>query len=166
MSDVLAERFRRWFEYEQDAHAKTLASLRAVPVESRARPEFAKAVSLLAHLVAARRLWLFRLGVDPRQPKEFFPQAMSLDELERSLSEMHQLWSGHLARLTDADIARSFEYTSTDAGPMRNTIEDVLAQLFGHSSYHRGQIAQLLRQMGAEPAITDYIYWARNPLQE
>jgi len=166
MSDVLADRFRRWFEYEQDAHAKTLASLRAVAVELRAKPEYAKAVSLLAHLVAARRVWLFRLGVDAHPPKEFFPQGVALDDLERSLGEMHQVWSGHLARLSDADVARSFEYQSYDAGPMRNRIEDVLAQLFGHSSYHRGQIAQLLRQIGAEPAITDYIYWARQPLAE
>ena len=163
MSDVLAVRFRRWFEHEQDAHAKTLASLRAVSAELRGHPEYAKAVSLLAHLVAARRLWLYRLGVDAHQPTTFFPQ-VPLDELEGGLSEMHRLWAAYLAKLTDADIARSFEYTSSDAGRMRNTLEDVLAQLSTHSAYHRGQIAMLLRQMGAEPATTDFIYWAREPI--
>jgi uncharacterized damage-inducible protein DinB len=159
--DVLAERFRRWFQYEKDAHALVMASLHNVKPELRTKPEYAKAVSLLAHLVAARRMWLFRLGVDPHEPKEFFPQGMTLEQLEQGLEEMSRLWSDYLAKLTDADLARPFEYKSYDAGRMRNTIEEVLTQLFGHSNYHRGQIAQLLRQMGAEPAVTDYIYWSR-----
>jgi uncharacterized damage-inducible protein DinB len=40
-------------------------------------------------------------------------------------------------------------------------VEDILAQLFGHSSYHRGQIAMLVRAAGGEPAVTDLIYWCR-----
>ena len=40
-------------------------------------------------------------------------------------------------------------------------IEDILAQLFGHSWYHRGQIALLVRAAGGEPAVTDLIYWSR-----
>lgn len=165
MSEVLIERFRRWFDYERNAHSLALFSLRGVAEELRARPEFAKAVSLLGHLVAARRVWLFRLGVDPHEPKEFFPAGVTLDELERQLDQMHRLWQDYLERLTDADLARTFEYKSYDAGPMRNTIEEVLTQLFGHSWYHRGQIAQLVRQMGAEPATTDYIYWCRQPVE-
>ena len=166
MPDILADRFRRWFDYEQAAHAKTLASLEAVPEELRAKAEYGKAVSLLAHLVAARRMWLFRLGQSDFQPKEFFPQGVTLDQLKRDLDEMHRLWAAYLARLTDAEILKPFEYTSTDAGRMRNTFEEVLTQLFGHSSYHRGQIAQLVRMMGAQPATTDYIYWCRQPLEQ
>jgi uncharacterized damage-inducible protein DinB len=30
-----------------------------------------------------------------------------------------------------------------------------------HGAYHRGQIAQLLRQNGAQPAATDYIGFVR-----
>jgi uncharacterized damage-inducible protein DinB len=45
----------------------------------------------------------------------------------------------------------------------RNSIEDILTQLFGHSCYHRGQIAQLLRSIGAEPAVTDFVFWTREP---
>lgn len=161
--NVLADRFRRWFEYEQDAHAKVLASLRAVPEERRAAPEYGKALSLMAHLVAARRVWLFRLGANPEEPREFFPENVQLADLEAKVAEMHRLWSAFLAPLTDADLARTFQYRSYDAGPMQNTIEEVLTQLFGHSWYHRGQIAKLLRAMGAEPAVTDFIYWARRP---
>ena len=59
---------------------------------------------------------------------------------------------------------RVFEYQSLDAGRFCNCIEDILAQLFGHSSYHRGQIATLVCAAGGEPAITDLIYWCREPV--
>lgn len=35
---------------------------------------------------------------------------------------------------------------------------------FEHSSYHRGQIALLLRSAGAEPAVTDFLFWTREPV--
>ena len=30
-----------------------------------------------------------------------------------------------------------------------------------HSWYHRGQIATLVRALGAEPAVTDFVFWSR-----
>src|SRR5205085_10886522 len=55
---TLADRFRRWYEYERDCNAKTLAMLASVPAERRTTPEFRKAVDRMAHLVAARQRWL------------------------------------------------------------------------------------------------------------
>ena len=43
-------------------------------------------------------------------------------------------------------------------------VEDILTQLHGHSLYHRGQIALLLRAMGAEPVSTDFVFWTRESL--
>jgi uncharacterized damage-inducible protein DinB len=64
----------------------------------------------------------------------------------------------------DDELTREFEYQSLDAGRFRNRIEDILAQLFGHSSYHRGQIAMLVRAAGGQPAITDLVFWCRQPV--
>ncbi len=62
------------------------------------------------------------------------------------------------------ELARVFEYQSYEGPRFRNTIEEILTQLFGHSWYHRGQIAQLIRSVGAEPAVTDFVFWAREPV--
>lgn len=40
----MIDRYRRWFDYEKDSHAKTIASLNAVPAELREREAFPKAV--------------------------------------------------------------------------------------------------------------------------
>jgi uncharacterized damage-inducible protein DinB len=159
-----AGRYRRWFEYEKDSHAKVLTSLLSVPANSRLAPPFQKAVDILAHIIVGRRLWLFRFGAATEPPRDLFPQSVSLEELAGRLQEMEALWSSFLSRLDDVELARSFDYRSWDAGWFRNTFEDILTQLHGHSLYHRGQIASLVRACGGEPAATDFVYWAREAI--
>jgi uncharacterized damage-inducible protein DinB len=163
MNDSLIDRYRRWFEYEKESHAKTLDSLNAVREELRTSEQFRKAVYLMGHIVAARRMWLFRFGV-VKENAELFPKETSLAELPAQISQMETLWSEYLSQLDDAELARVFEYQSYEGARFRNTIEDILTQLFGHSWYHRGQIAQLVRSLGSEPAVTDFVFWAREPL--
>lgn len=158
-----ADRYRRWFEYERDSHAKTLASIKAVPVELRDQEAFRKAVYLLGHVVAARRMWLSRFGVT-NEKVELFPTETILDDLPHQLSEMETQWSAYVGKLTDADLERVFEYESYEGPRFRNSIEDILTQLFGHSWYHRGQIAQLIRSLGCTPAVTDLVFWSRQPV--
>ena len=160
-----AEKYRRWFEYEQDSNAKVLASLQAVPDTLRVLPEFQKAVNLMAHLVAARNMWLYRLG-HGTQPPDLFPDATPITDLPKLIAAMESAWRSYFENLTDAELERSFDYQSYDGPRFRNTIEDVLTQLYGHSLYHRGQIAMILRSIGAEPAPTDFIYWTREPLPD
>jgi uncharacterized damage-inducible protein DinB len=160
----MADRYRRWFVYERDAHRKVLRSLEAVAPPRRGEDWFQKAVDLFAHLMAARHLWLFRLGAKPDRPAELFPRGAALASLGPMAVEIEEAWSAYFDSLTDDEAARVFEYTSTEGLRFRNTVEDVLTQLYGHSLYHRGQIAQLLRAGGAEPAVTDFVFWAREAL--
>ncbi len=158
------ERYRRWFEYEKDSHARVLASLDSVAGDMRSSEAFQKAVSLMAHIVAARRLWLFRLGVAKEAPSEFFPRGLSVPDLSTRVEEMQTEWLRYLNGLTEGELARVFEYRSLEGEWFRNSVEDILTQLFGHSWYHRGQIAALIRSIGGEPAATDFVFWTREPI--
>jgi len=93
-----------------------------------------------------------------------FPAGVALEELEALVDKMHIAWSGYLSRLDEAELAREFDYRSLEGRRYRNSVEDLLTQLFGHSWYHRGQIAALVRSLGGEPAVTDYLFWKRRPI--
>jgi uncharacterized damage-inducible protein DinB len=166
MTQTRTDMFRRWFEYERDSHALVLAALNAVPAARRGAPEFRKAATLLAHIIEARRLWLHRMGVAREGPTldELMPDVVDLAGLPGRLDAMHGAWALHLASLDDEAIMHHFEYRSFEDQPFRNTVVDILTQLYGHSLYHRGQIALLLRAMGAEPATTDFLFWTRESL--
>ncbi|HZP00459.1 MAG TPA: DinB family protein [Terriglobia bacterium] len=162
----MIDQFRDWYDYEKDSHRKVIAALRAVPAESQAKEGFQRAVDLLSHIVGARTMWLYRLGVISEAPQKPFPQGLSLDIVEKQLEEIENRWTEYLSSLEDSDLARTFEYGSMEGPRFRNRVDEVLTQLFGHSSYHRGQIAYLVRSLGAQPAATDFILWARQPVQQ
>jgi PhnB protein len=155
-----AERFRNWYEYERDCNAKSLKMLESVPGEARASPSFARAVGKMAHLVAARQMWLFRLGVVADRPEGWFP-ATALEELPAAAEAVEGLWTAYLARLTDADLAADVTLTGGDGRRYRWRLADLLTQLFGHAWYHRGQIAMMVKDLGGEAVDTDYIFWNR-----
>ncbi len=76
---------------------------------------------------------------------------------------MHSLWNDYFTKLDEKELNRVFKYKSTEGLWYTNKIEELLTQLFGHSWYHRGQIAMLIRMVGGTPAETDYVYSKRIP---
>jgi uncharacterized damage-inducible protein DinB len=156
----LADRFRRWYEYERDCNAKSLQMLESVPTERRSDPQFQKAVDRMAHLVAARRRWLNRLG-QFREAPGFFPKETKLSDLSRMVADTEAVWTAYLERLDDAELARVFEWEATDGKRYRWDVEGILTQVFGHAWYHRGQIAQLVAALGGKAVDTDYIFWCK-----
>ncbi|HVF68323.1 MAG TPA: DinB family protein [Pyrinomonadaceae bacterium] len=43
--------------------------------------------------------------------------------------------------------------------PAVTTLAETMTQVAMHSTYHRGQVNTRLRELGVEPALTDYIAW-------
>jgi uncharacterized damage-inducible protein DinB len=119
----------------------------------------------MAHLIAARKMWLYRFGF-ARENTELFPRTVQFPALAGQLAEMEAGWSEYLEKLTDTELERVFEYQSYEGSRFRNTVADILTQLFGHSWYHRGQIAALVRALGAEPAVTDFVFWSREQVED
>jgi uncharacterized damage-inducible protein DinB len=155
---TLADRFRMWYEYECDCNAKSLEMLASVPAERRAGPDFQKAVDRMAHLVAARRRWLQRLGHWPDVPP-LFTQGTTLTDLSTLVADTEAAWVAYLNHLDEAELTRVLEWQAGDGRWYRWNVEGILTQVSGHAWYHRGQIAQLVAGLGGKAIDTDYILW-------
>ena len=164
MINPLIDQYRRWFAYELGAHRTTLDSLRSVVEERHGSDEWQRAVRLYAHLITTRQVWLFRMGGLADEPKDYFPEGKSVEELAAMAQESAAAWTAFFENLTDAELSRIYDYVRSDGVAFRNSVDDTLAHLFGHSFYHRGQIAALVRAMGGTPAATDYIFSVREQL--
>jgi uncharacterized damage-inducible protein DinB len=164
MQDKTIEQYKTWFEYEKDAHAKTIASFNTVPEVGKQTKEFQKAVELFAHIVGARILWLYRFGFLGEKPENLFPANVKVEELSTMADKMYSLWDDYFSKLDEKELNRIFEYKSTEDLWYTNKIEEIITQLFGHSWHHRGQIAMLVRMTGGTPTETDYVYWKRKPI--
>jgi uncharacterized damage-inducible protein DinB len=164
----LIDRYRSWFEYEADAHARTLASLDSVPSSARGA-DYQTGLDLFAHLMVCRRLWLYRIGaVDsgPRTAEDIHPTGSTRGSLDEALAAMIGDWLPYLARLDHTELGRRFEYTAADGSRFSNTVEEILTQLFGHAWHHRGQILSIVRRSGGEPQDADYVFWTRRRLPD
>ncbi|MDO8549036.1 MAG: DinB family protein [Ignavibacteria bacterium] len=53
------------------------------------------------------------------------------------------------------------KYRNTKGDEYQNRLSDIITHVINHSSYHRGQIALLVRNAGGIPAVTDYIAYRR-----
>jgi len=118
-----------------------------------------RALTIYSHVLGAEAVWLARLAGRPSDvavwPILSLEQAASL--AERNAAELDAL----LASLSPDDLGREIDYRTSDGRAFRSSIEDILLHVALHGSYHRGQIALLIRGGGGEPASTDYIAFIR-----
>jgi len=143
---------RRLFAYEGWANRRTLAALAAAAAPPPA------ALSRMAHLVGAGRLWLGRLLGEP--PAVVWP-ALDLAACHAGWDELELRWQAYLAALTPPALAATVPYVNSKGEPWSSRVGDVLTHVVLHGAHHRGQIAADLRAAGAEPPYTDFIEAAR-----
>ncbi len=155
----LLEHLRRQFAYDAWAKGEVLAAIRIGRSGVLARP-----LQLLAHIISAEHLWLERLRQQP-QTLPVWPE-FSLDQCEKRIVELVQLWSEYFAELSSSTLSEKIIYKNSKGEPWSSTVQDVLTHVVLHSAYHRGQIAMLMRSGGGAPAYTDFIHAARQGLIE
>ncbi|MDB4949079.1 MAG: hypothetical protein JWM27_1728 [Gemmatimonadetes bacterium] len=149
----MIEQIRGLMGHLRWADARVLESLEAVGNP----PE--KALELYAHVLGAEHVWLSRLrGEAPAYP--VWP-ALLASQLAPLAAENADALEALVAGLAEQDVAREVAYANSAGQQFTSTLGDILLQVAMHGSYHRGQVALLLREHGAQPAATDYIVFAR-----
>jgi len=123
-----------------------------------------RALELFAHVLGAEHVWLSRIrGAEPRVA--VWP-TLTLEACANLAAENA---AGLRAVLDEAAAAgdgasglqREVAYVNSAGRAFRSTRADILLHAALHGSYHRGQVALLVRQSGGVPASTDYIALAR-----
>ena len=149
----MSTHLRRLIEHLEWADTAALEALRASGGSD------ARALTIYSHVLGAEAVWLARLAGRPSDvavwPVLTLEQAASL--AARNAAELEAVVSS----LAPDDLGREIDYRTSDGRAFRSTIEDILLHVALHGSYHRGQIALLIRGGGGEPASTDYIAFAR-----
>lgn len=117
-----------------------------------------KILSIMGHILAAQYLWLHRIeGLPPAKVKLW--GEYTLDQLAHMADEIGNRWLDFVES-TD-DFNRELTYRNYTNDPYTNNVENIMIHLVNHSSYHRAQVALLLRQKGFEPINTDFITYDR-----
>ncbi len=75
----------------------------------------------------------------------------------RLATRNHAAFRSLIGSLDDDGARRVVRYRTTSGDEFANTVEDILMHVALHGSYHRGQVARIVRGEGGTPLATDYI---------
>ena len=135
-----------------------VADALASAVRQADRTRVADPVSVFAHIAATEHLWYSRIRGTPTE-LAVWPD-LSVAE-SRAIADRHaDLFDEIVAGGGDA-LDRVVSYRNSAGRDFRNSVQDIVIHVTMHGSYHRGQIARLVRASGGEPPYTDYIQYKR-----
>jgi len=112
----------------------------------------------MGHIAAAEMLWLHRVKGLPKPDVKLWSN-YSLDDLSSMLEKADKEWLDYVQNTENFD--RDLNYTNYTGDPFVNNVESIMIHTINHASYHRAQVAMLLRQNGLEPVNTDFITYDR-----
>ena len=137
------------------ADARASASIRAMP-ESAIRD---RAVALYAHIVAIEEAWLARF--EQRTPRHTQWPAWSLEEASALAASSGAGLHAIATAAASEGLSATITYRSRTGVESRNALWEILLHVVMHGTYHRGQIALLVRDGGGVPASTDFSIYLR-----
>lgn len=160
---ITPEDARTLFAYDAWANRRLLDACGALTPEQFTKDlgsSFRSVRDTLAHIMGAEWLWLERFQgrtatlLNPEQ----FPDIASL---RTRWTQVESGLTSYVGGLSAADLERSFDYRDMKGNPHTSLLWQTLQHLANHSTYHRGQVTTMLRQLGAKPIGTDLIGFYR-----
>lgn len=152
------------YDYNAWANRRALDAASALTKEQFTKPlgsSFASVRDTLAHICGAEWVWLERF--QGRSPASL-PDSAQYDDvgsLREKWAEQEARLLAFVGKLTQEDLNRVMEYKTLKFGVYRNPLWQSMQHLVNHGTYHRGQITTLLRQLGAQPILTDLMHFYR-----
>ncbi len=151
------------FEYNDWANERLLscaAGLRGAAWSEDLGGAFPTLLGLVAHVVGAERIWLMRCMGETPKGRPAWMADPSPEILRGVLGEVARERAAFLRSLGEGDLARPVSYTLLDGSGATLPLATLLRHAVNHSTYHRGQIASMLRRLGAAPPATDLLVFA------
>jgi uncharacterized damage-inducible protein DinB len=158
------EDMRQLYDYNAWANRRAMEAAAALTPEQFTKPlgsSFSSVRDTLAHIYGAEWIWLERFqGRSPASLPDV-NQFTNLASLRERWLEQEARLLGFVRGLTQADLDRVMEYKTLKFGVYQNPLWQSMQHLVNHGTYHRGQVTTLLRQLGAQPILTDLMHFYR-----
>jgi uncharacterized damage-inducible protein DinB len=116
----------------------------------------------LCHIVWAEQLWLNRWTGKPKPAMHQGEDLTTLEAAAGRWEEIERERSAFLDRLTEGRLEDTVVVQPSTGGEFRHTFHEMFRHAVDHSTYHRGQVVTMLRQVGVAPPNTGLIVFYRD----
>jgi len=152
---VLSELLR----YKDWANQLIFAALAKLPENELTAPRpivFGSILRTLNHTYSMDVVWQANLegrrhGFKTRNP----PSSPPFHELREAQEQIDAWYVAYAGKLSPADEEQPVHFTFIGGGPASLTRRGILLHVVNHGTYHRGNVAAMMYQIGAVPPTTD-----------
>ena len=151
---------QKLYDYNVWANARTLDACAVLNEEQFTRDlgnSFPSVRDTLSHIMAAEQVWVMRWkGHSPRAlwAASEFP---TLDALRARWMEVEHEILEFVQNVLAERLGEVITYTNTKGEEWSYPLGHMMQHVVNHSTYHRGQVTTMLRQLGAHATATDFL---------
>lgn len=123
---------------------------------------FKSLYATVLHMLDAENIWWQRMKLQERitRPSENFTGDMK--EAGNALLNQNRQWDEWIKNANDHQLQHVFHYQNTKKEQFKQPIYQMLLHMLNHGTYHRGQLVNMMRQLGVDKIPgTDFITWSR-----
>lgn len=154
-------RLSAYHHWASDRHFDAVAALPGESLDRALGGSFGSIGDLIRHMLGADTIWLMRWnGTSPAAVPDA-PTWRTAADFQRVWAELKDGQRRFLAAQSDASLAGDLRYTTLNGTSYATPLGDVLLHVVNHGTYHRGQLAHMLRQLEHRPPSTDYVFYLR-----
>jgi uncharacterized damage-inducible protein DinB len=163
--DTMKELLSQLAAYNIWANQRLLVLLLALPEEKQKQEipsSFKSLYTTLLHIWDAESNWWQRMKLHEKiiVPSENFKGTMQ--DIANGLLLQNRQWQEWVNLATDAALDHVFQYQNSKKEQFKQPVYQMILHVFNHGTYHRGQLINMLRQLGVEKLPqTDFIVWSR-----
>ena len=153
------------FAYNAWANRKIFDAAAALPEEQYRRDLKSSHGGIhgtLAHIAWAEQLWLHRWLARPNPAAPQGRDLVTLGAVRARWDEVEAERGSFLRGLTAGRLEETRSVKPSTGGEYVHTLAQMIRHAVDHSTYHRGQVVTLLRQVGAVPPNTGLIVFYRS----
>jgi uncharacterized damage-inducible protein DinB len=162
----MKELLKQYAAYNTWATQKITDVVLGLPVEKQiaeVSSSFNSLLKTILHMWDAESIWWQRMKLQERimPPGKTFTGTTK--DAVMGLLQQSKQWEEWVNAASDLSIEHVFQYYTLKNESFKQPVWQMLHHVFNHGTYHRGQLINMLRQLGVDklPA-TDFITWARN----
>ena len=154
------------YEYDRWANNRVFQAVSALSAEQFTRDlggSYRSVRDALLHIIAGEWGWLaywkepshsaaFLTDLKTRRDTLFNPDAFpNVALLLQKWADVEKEQAGFVNSLTNEALGKMLPFRATQV-----RLAHLMQHLANHSTYHRGQVSLMMRQLGAEPVATDF----------
>jgi uncharacterized damage-inducible protein DinB len=158
------EEARALFDYNAWANHRSWEAVAQLSAEQFTKPlgsSFSSVRDTLMHVCGAEWIWYERFQGRSHSAIPDLSAIQTMEALRAHWEPQEKALLDYVGGLKQADLDRVYEYKTLNYGIYSNPLWQSLQHVANHGTYHRGQVATMLRQHGFKPIATDLMHFYR-----